>query len=312
MDPTSPRPEWAIAIHGGAGGDIRTWDEAKKTKRLEGLKIALAEGKKILSSGGTALDAVEAAIRILEDDPAFNAGRGAVVTAEGKVELDASIMNGADKACGAVGGVTNVKNPISLARLVMTKTKHVLLVTDGAEAFAKAQGVPLVDPDYFLSAVSSRSEPKIGVSDPQCPAFDATDDRIGTVGCVCMDKLGNLAAGTSTGGTKKKLHGRLGDSPIIGAGTYASNETCAVSGTGIGEEFIRHSVAYDIAARMLYANKKIETAVDEVIGGRLQPDDGGVIAVSKDGVVVLRHNTIGMSCGAADSTGRFDVMLQVE
>ncbi len=310
-DPSSSRPQWAIAIHGGAGGDFNEWDEAKKMRRLDGLKNALNEGKKILSNGGTALDAIEATVRILEDDPAFNAGRGAVVTVEGKVELDASIMDGATKACGAVAGITNVKNPISLARLVMTKTKHVLLVTDGAEAFAKEQGVQLVDSEYFLSAVPPREKFPL-VKDVSQGDVEAPSDRIGTVGCVCLDKHGNLAAGTSTGGTKNKLHGRVGDSPIVGAGTYASNESCAVSGTGIGEEFIRHSVAYDIAARMQYAQKSLPTAVDEVIRMQLKPDDGGVIAISKDGVVVMQHNTIGMNCGAADSHGRFDVMLRVE
>jgi beta-aspartyl-peptidase (threonine type) len=302
----SPAPTWAIAIHGGAGGNAATWNEEKKAKRLAGLNLAL----EILANGGTSLDAVEATIRVLEDDPAFNAGRGAVVTAEGKAELDASIMDGATHTCGGVAAVTNVKNPISLARLVMERTKHVLLVSEGAEAFAVDQKVPLVDPSYFLSVQPVIDADTLLVQS-NTPIASASDGRIGTVGCVCRDTHGNLAAGTSTGGTNKKLHGRVGDSPIIGAGTYASNETCAVSGTGIGEEFIRYSVAYDISAQMKYAKRSIEEAVSEVIRNRLKPDDGGVIALSKQGEIVLQHNTPSMSCGAADSNGRFEVMLGV-
>ncbi len=305
-DPSHPK--WAIAIHGGAGGNAATWTEEKKAKRLAGLKQALETGKAILEKGGTSLDAVEATIRVLEDDPAFNAGRGAVVTADGRAELDASIMDGKTHACGGVAAVTNVKNPISLARLVMANTKHVLLVSEGAEAFAAEQKVPLVDPSYFLSAQPVVDfDPLLVQSKGQIDS--SSNSRIGTVGCVCLDSHGNLAAGTSTGGTNKKLHGRVGDSPIIGAGTYASNETCAVSGTGIGEEFIRHSVAYDISAQMKYAKKSVEAAVTEVIRHRLQPDDGGIIALSKDGEITLQHNTPSMSCGAADSQGRFEVML---
>jgi isoaspartyl peptidase/L-asparaginase-like protein (Ntn-hydrolase superfamily) len=307
----NPAPTWAIAIHGGAGGNAVAWSEEKKAKRLAGLTIALETGKKILANGGTSLDAVEATIRVLEDDPAFNAGRGAVVTAEGKAELDASIMDGATHACGGVAAVTNVKNPISLARLVMEKTKHVLLVSKGAEAFAVDQKVPLVDPAYFLSVQPVIDADTLLVQS-STPVMSASEGRIGTVGCVCRDTQGNLAAGTSTGGTNKKLQGRVGDSPIVGAGTYASNETCAVSGTGIGEEFIRYSVAYDIAAQMKYAHRPIQEAVSEMISVRLKPDDGGVIALSRHGEIVMQHNTPSMSCGAADSNGRFEVMLGVD
>jgi isoaspartyl peptidase/L-asparaginase-like protein (Ntn-hydrolase superfamily) len=310
--PNDPSPrKWAIAIHGGAGGNAATWTEEKKAKRLAGLKQALETGKAILMNGGTSLEAVEATIRVLEDDPAFNAGRGAVVTADGRAELDASIMDGKTHACGGVAAVTNVKNPISLARLVMAETKHVLLVSQGAEAFATEQKVPLVDPSYFLSAQPVVDFDPLLVQSPG-QIDSSNSSRIGTVGCVCLDTHGNLAAGTSTGGTNKKLHGRVGDSPIIGAGTYASNETCAVSGTGIGEEFIRHSVAYDISAQMKYAKRTVEGAVAEVIGHRLQPDDGGVIALSKNGEITMQHNTPSMSCGAADSQGRFEVMLGVK
>ena len=287
---------WAIAIHGGAGGDPAKWDEAKVRARKMGLRRALQAGCDSLKSGGSAIDTVETVIRILEDDAIFNAGRGAVLTDEGRAELDASIMDGSSRACGAVAGLTTVKNPISLARRVMTETKHVLLVGPGADQFAAEQGVPLVQPQYFLGKKRDQS-------------FKDRQSHFGTVGCVVLDASGNLAAGTSTGGTSKKLPGRVGDSPIIGAGTYAANDSCAVSGTGIGEEYIRNSVAYDIAARMRYAGESIESAVNEIIQHRLKEGVGGLIAVSHRGEIVMKHNTPGMSCGAADSGGRFETHL---
>ena len=238
-------PSWAIVIHGGAGSDPQNWNDAKTKIREAGLHRALTAGRKALADGRTALDTVELVIRILEDDAAFNAGRGAVLTKEGKVELDASIMDGKTRACGAVAGVTATRNPINLARLVMTETPHVLLAGPGADQFAEQQKVPRVTPDYFLSKAR----------------FPESEPHFGTVGCAVLDSHGNLAAGTSTGGTSKKLPGRVGDSPIVGAGTYAANDTCAVSGTGVGEEYIRNSVAYDVAARMRYANQSIEDAV---------------------------------------------------
>lgn len=287
---------WAIAIHGGAS-DPAQWDEAGQQVRRDGLKKALDQGRQMLSSGETALDVVESVIRILEDDPHFNAGRGAVQTQAGRVELDSSIMDGETRACGAVAGLRTVKNPISLARLVMTKTKHVLLMGEGAEQFAASQNVERVDPSYFLS---DRGQPI---------AHPAT--YYGTVGCVVLDTHGNLAAGTSTGGTDKKLPGRVGDSPIIGAGTYASNDTCAVSGTGVGEEYIRNSIAYDIAAQMRYAHRTLHDAVTHNMHQTLKPNIGGLIAVSARGEIVLQYNTQGMSCGAADSSGRMDVFLKL-
>jgi beta-aspartyl-peptidase (threonine type) len=257
----------------------------------------------MLADGHSALDTVEAVIQVLEDDAAFNAGRGAVLTEDGRVELDASIMDGKSLACGAVASVTRVKNPIVLARRVMTETKHVLLAGAGADKFAEQQQVPLVDSDYFLSRHVS----------PHDPLFDRSDQpHFGTVGCVVLDAEGNLAAGTSTGGTSKKLPGRVGDSPIVGAGTYAANDTCAVSGTGIGEEYIRHSVAYDVAAQMRYAGRPMEDAIDEIMTKRLKPGVGGLIAVSRDGEIVMQHNTRGMSCGAADSNGRFETFLKTD
>jgi beta-aspartyl-peptidase (threonine type) len=303
--PVSPR--WAIAIHGGAGGNAATWDEEKRQAKLDGLKSALEAGRLILVDGGTAIDAVEAAVRVLEDNRHFNAGRGAVLTSHGTVELDASIMDGSSLACGAVASVQKIKNPIALARRVMTQTPHVLLVGEGAEEFARQQAIPWVDPDYFISAVSGTVEPDAPHSgDPSGSTFET---RIGTVGCVAFDRHGNLAAATSTGGTSRKMPGRVGDSPIIGAGTYAANDCCAVSGTGIGEEFIRHSVAYDLAAQMRYAGRSLSEAVEDLFRTRLKPDVGGLIAVAKDGTIVLKHNTPTMSCGAADSQGRFEVML---
>lgn len=297
---------YAIVIHGGAGGNSAKWDEAKKNGRLAGLERALTAGRDILAKGGTAMDAVEAAIVVMEDDARFNAGRGAVVTVEGKAELDASIMDGSQLACGAVAGVTNAKNPISLARLVSTETKHVLLAGPGANQFAKEQGVELVEPEYFLSYKNWLHNREVAPPSPD------EESKLGTVGCVALDSHGNLAAGTSTGGTTKKLAGRVGDSPIVGAGTYAANDTCAVSGTGIGEEYIRHAVAYDIVAQMRYAKKSLPDAVTEIMTNRLKAGVGGIIAVSRDGEIVMQHNTPGMSCGAADHTGRFEVQLQVE
>ncbi len=296
------RPRYAIAIHGGSSGDPSKWDDAKRQARLQGLQRALAAGRDLLDKGGSAIDAVESVIRIMEDDARFNAGRGAVVTTEGKAELDASIMDGSNLACGAVAGVTNVKNPITLARRVMTETKHVLLVGEGASKFAEQQQVPLVDPDYFLSNHRRRSAAE---------STESSDPHFGTVGCVVLDANGNLAAGTSTGGTSKKLAGRVGDSPIVGAGTYAANDTCAVSGTGIGEEYIRNAVAYDIVAQMRYSGKSLDAAITEIMQQRLRPETGGLIGVSKSGDIVMQHNTPGMACGAADSHGRFEVFLGV-
>jgi beta-aspartyl-peptidase (threonine type) len=297
--------KWAIVIHGGAGGDPSRWDDAKTAARKEGLTRALAKGRDMLSDGRTALDTVEAAIRLLEDDAAFNAGRGAVLTTDGRAELDASIMDGRSLACGAVAGVTRVKNPITLARRVMTETKHVLLAGPGADEFAEQQKVQLVEPDYFLGRrVPAHSDRVIA----------ATGDRsdpphFGTVGCVVLDANGNLAAGTSTGGTSKKLPGRVGDSPIVGAGTYAANDVCAVSGTGIGEEFIRNAVAYDVAAQMRYAGRTLSEAIDEIMTAKLEANMGGLIGVSHRGEIVMQHNTPGMSCGAADAGGRFEIFL---
>ena len=295
--------QWSIVIHGGAGSDSEKWKKEMKSAREKGMSRALTAGKKMLQDGSPALDVVEAVIKILEDDAAFNAGRGSVLNQEGAAELDASIMNGKNLQCGAVAGVTNVKNPIALARQVMVKTPHVLLVSEGAESFAKDIGMEIVKPDYFLSWHDPRVMESTEIS------IEEKNDSFhyGTVGCAVLDQHGNLAAGTSTGGTSKKLKGRVGDSPIIGAGTYADNRFAAVSGTGIGEEYIRRAAAYDVIAQMRYASKTLDAAVNEMITRQLPDRSGGLIAVGHDGRIVMQHNTPSMTVGAATSEGRFEI-----
>ena len=235
---------YAIAIHGGAGSDPVKFSAESNKKRSAAMEEALRIGTTILENGGTSLDAVEKVIRFLENDPQFNAGKGAVKNERGDHELDASIMDGSNKACGAVARVTVIKNPITAARLVMTETRHVLLVGSGAEEFAQLQDeIETVDNAYFHVPKSAKA------SRYQLPTDEnARPSYLGTVGCVALDSHGNLAAGTSTGGMSRKKFGRVGDSPIIGAGTYADNATCAVSCTGTGEQFIRHAIAYDVSA----------------------------------------------------------------
>ena len=294
--------KWALAVHGGAGGNPAKWTDSQKAAREKGLAEALEVGRQVLASGGTALDAVERVVRVLEDNPAFNAGRGAVLTSEKNAELDAAIMDGSQRACGAVASITTARNPISLARLVMSETRHVLLIGSGADAFAARQGVELVSQDYF----------KLKPDEEDLSLYrNRSGHYLGTVGCVALDKDGNLAAGTSTGGLGGKMPGRVGDSPIFGAGTFADNGTCAISGTGVGEEYIRNVIAYDVSAQMRYAGRSITEAVRVAMRETLKEDTGGLIAVGYDGTIVLEHNTPGMTCGAANSAGRFDVMLSV-
>lgn len=296
------RPSWSLAIHGGAGTIPKNIPESEREEYLKSLRAALEVGRKVLAGGGTSLDAVEQVVRTLEDNPLFNAGKGAVFTHEGTNELDAAIMDGRNLACGSVAGVRTVKNPISLARLVMEKSPHVFMVGQGAEAFAAEMKVEKVDPKYFFTqrrwdqlqeALRKEKEAK-----PK-----------GTVGAVALDVHGNLAAATSTGGMTNKRFGRLGDVPVIGAGTYANNRTCAISATGWGEQFIKHTVAHDISALMEYKGLTLQQAADEVIHRKLQKDDGGVIGVAKDGSIALVFNSAGMYRGAADSNGRFDVAI---
>jgi beta-aspartyl-peptidase (threonine type) len=249
----------------------------------------------------------------MEDDPVFNAGRGAVFNHQGANELDASIMDGRDRSCGAVGGVRTVKNPISLARLVMTRTPHVLLVADGAEKFAAEMGVELVEPSYFSTDDQreslQRAQQAEAAQGKEAAARQTASDHLGTVGCVALDRHSNLAAGTSTGGLTNKRYGRLGDSPVIGAGTFADNATCAVSCTGRGEDFIRNAIAFHISALMQYDHKSIQQAVESVVTDKQHPIEGGIIAVSREGAITMQFNTAGMSRGAADSAGRFEIAL---
>ncbi|MBC8352411.1 MAG: isoaspartyl peptidase/L-asparaginase [Planctomycetes bacterium] len=295
---------YAIALHGGAGSDWLKLDSAEQAATKASLRRALTIGQTILKDGGTSLDAVEQVIRHLENDPIFNAGKGAVFNSAGGHELDSSIMDGRDRSCGAVAGVKTVKNPISLARLVMEETRHVLLSGDGADQFAKEMAVDLVDQKYFWT--QRRYDTWQRVKRKQA------DDHQGTVGCVALDTHGNLAAGTSTGGLTNKLYGRVGDSPIVGAGTFADNKTCAVSCTGVGENYIRNAIAYDVSARMAYKHQPVKEAVHEILTKTLDASKnglGGIIAVTHDGKITMQFNTGAMARASADSTGRFELAL---
>ncbi len=291
---------WSIAIHGGAGSGPETWGVEKRDARLNGLTVALSAGRDVLAAGGTALDAVEAAVVSLEDDGNFHAGRGATLTRDGCVELDAAIMDGAQGGCGAVACIRVTSNPIRVARHVMNLTPHVMLVGPGADTFAKDQGLALADPIDFRSLVNPDATP---------PAEPTSGFKFGTVGCVARDSQGNLAAATSTSGTSGKMSGRVGDSPIIGAGTFAANDYGAVSATGLGEEFIRRCVAYDMIAQVRYGNRTLDLAASEIFRERMPESAGGVIAIDARGRISVVHNTPGMSWGAADSRGRWDTGL---
>jgi beta-aspartyl-peptidase (threonine type) len=299
--------KFAIVLHGGAGSSSEKLTADERRQKEESLGKALDLGIKILKEGGTSLDAVEQVIRVLEDDPRFNAGRGAVFNAAGSHELDASIMDGRTKACGAVAAVRTVKNPISLARLVMTKTRHVLLTSDGAEQFADEMKVERVDQKYYFTQKAYDDWQK--AKEKESKAKGAAKPGPGTVGCVALDSHGNLAAGTSTGGLTNKRYGRVGDSPVIGAGTYADNTTCAVSCTGTGEEFIRHAVAFHISARMAYLKEPVDKALHAVLTEKLKPGDGGIIAVDKDGNIAAETTTSGLARASADWRGKRVITL---
>ena len=298
-------PGYAIAIHGGAGVIPRDRDPAEIQAYREALSTALEVGRRILDEGGTALDAVQRTVLFLEDHELFNAGKGAVFTSEGTHELDAAVMDGSTLNCGAVSGVKTIKNPIALARLVMEKSRHVFLVGDGAEHFAREMQLEQVEQEYF----STRRRYEQWQKKVQAEKAGQTSSGFGTVGAVALDRDGHLAAATSTGGLTNKRFGRVGDVPIIGAGTYASDRTCAVSCTGIGEQFIRNTVARDVAALMEYRGLDLEEAARLVIHERLKPEDGGLIAVSREGRIALVYNSGGMLRGAADSEGRFEVNI---
>ncbi len=283
--------QYVIVIHGGAGNITRDNIPVSVQKQYrKALTNALFEAQSVLDNHGSACNAVEAAIVYLEDSPLFNAGKGAVLNAIGLPELDASIMDGSTLNAGAVAGIQNIKNPIRAAHLVMDKSPHVMLGGEGARKFAKTNGLQLVSNQYFFTGKNSRSYKKHKRSKTK------TDSIKGTVGCVVLDKQGNLASGTSTGGMTYKHTGRIGDSPVIGAGTYANNQTCAVSCTGHGEFFIRYVVAYDVSALMDYKNMSIKKAAAEVIQHKLKQAkaSGGLIAVDKNGKIAIEFNTPGM------------------
>lgn len=299
---------WSLAIHGGAG----TLERADMTPEREAayraaLQAALDAGKAVLAGGGSAMDAVEAVVTRLEDDEKFNAGRGAVFTWEGTHELDAAIMDGRDRAAGAVAGVTGVRHPILLARKVMTDSPHVMLAARGAEEFAREHGIEFMPPEWFDTDARRKALERMKAE--KLSALDV-DIKFGTVGAVAMDQQGNLAAATSTGGMTGKRWNRIGDSPVIGAGTYADNESCAVSGTGWGEYFIRVGVARIICERIRMQGQTAQAAADatmdevQTLGG-----DGGVIVVAKDGSAVFSFNTSGMYRGRATSEGVDEVAI---
>jgi len=316
-EPPMNKGKFALAVHGGAGTiDRNSMTPEKERAYRDGIDRALHAGYDILEKGGSSLDAVETAVRVLEDDPHFNAGKGAVFTEAGTNELDASIMDGKTLKAGAVASVKHIKNPISLARMVMEKSPHVMMDGSGAEAFAKQNGVELVDQKYFFTEERWKALQKM--KDEQKKAGGAggnkriipEQDRHGTVGAVALDRSGNLAAATSTGGTTNKLPGRIGDSPIIGAGTYANNATCAVSATGDGEYFIRATVAHDVSALIEYRGISLGDAAQQVLDkvGKLG-GTGGLTAIDCKGNMTQPFNTSGMYRGSIDESGKTDLAI---
>jgi beta-aspartyl-peptidase (threonine type) len=305
MSETS-RKQWAIAIHGGAGSMTRaTMDDAGVAAHEAALRAALEAGAAVLREGGSALDAVTASVVALEDDPHFNAGRGAVFTYHGTNELDAAVMDGASRAAGAVAGVTHTRNPVTLARTVMEAGPHVFLAGAGAEEFAREHGVEQVDPDWFATEERWRQ-----LQELKARKLGWFDDglKYGTVGAVACDAQGHLAAATSTGGLTGKRWNRIGDSPVIGAGTYADDRAGAVSCTGSGEQFMRVGVAHEICARMRLAGESAQGAANAVLAevGAMR-GVGGVIVVTPAGETVFAHTTPGMFRGRADSSGLCEV-----
>jgi beta-aspartyl-peptidase (threonine type) len=326
---SQPARHWSIVVHGGAGVIARAdLGPAAEAAYRASLAKATEAGAQVLDRGGSSLDAVEATINILEDDPLFNAGRGANFSAEGKNELDASIMDGSNLKAGAVADVTRTRHPISLARAVMEKSPHVLLVGAGADAFAARVGLEQVEPSFFFTESRWQSlvkqlqkegrpvPPRPVGAPPPGPAvpvaqIDESEGsrRFGTVGVVALDRAGNIAAGTSTGGMQAKMPGRVGDSPIIGAGTYASNQSCAVSGTGTGEYFIRLGVAREVCNLVFFKGMKLQEAADQVIHKELEAlhGDGGVIAITPDGQLAWSFNTPGMFRARQVEGGKMEI-----
>lgn len=311
----SEKNQFGIILHGGAGTILKEhMSDSLETAYKEVLEKAIKTGYTILENGGTSLEAIAETIKIMEDSPLFNAGKGAVFTHHETNELDASVMVGNTLDAGAVSGVTRVKNPIDLAIMIMTDSPHVMLSGEGAEQFAAEKGIELVDPSYFYTENRFRSLQRIKASEKTELDHDGktsfinneiTNSRFGTVGAAALDKHGNLAAGTSTGGMTNKRWNRIGDAPIIGAGTYANNATCAVSSTGWGEFFIRAVVAHDISALMEYKGLSLKEAAREVIQNKVPAlgGDGGIVAIDKDGNMVAEFNTAGMYRASMNSKG---------
>ncbi|NVD05536.1 isoaspartyl peptidase/L-asparaginase [Vibrio sp. JPW-9-11-11] len=308
---------FAIAIHGGAGTILRQqMSKELKASILHDLEQSVRSGHQVLAQGGDALDAVVAAVKVLEDSPNFNAGKGSVLTNKEMVEMDASVMHGRELNAGAIAGVRHIKNPIELARDVMNNSDHVLLIGEGAEEFAFANGYAFTEQDYFFTErryeqlQSMKEKGLFALSESKYP----DDKKYGTVGAVALDQNGNLAAATSTGGVTNKKYGRVGDSSIIGAGTFAENGNVAVSTTGMGEFFIRKTVAGDVAARMRYLNQDVHTASDAVIQGELKQmgGEGGLIAIDAQGDIHFAMNSSGMYRAAIDIDGQLSVKIYAE
>ncbi|PQB08558.1 beta-aspartyl-peptidase [Polaribacter filamentus] len=314
--------EFAIIIHGGAGTILKeNMSDELEAEYKEKLEEAVKVGYTILKNGGTSQDAVLKTIQVMEESPLFNAGKGAVFTNEGTNELDASFMDGKTLNAGAVAGVKNVKSPIELAIKIMTDSHHVMLSGEGASLFAKEKGLEIVNPSYFytqkrfksLQRIKDNEKMELDHDDKKAAFYDSDikNSKFGTVGCVALDKEGNIAAGTSTGGMTNKRWGRIGDAPIIGSGTYANNKTCGISSTGWGEYFIRSQVAYDISAQMEYQHKTLKEATTDVIQNKLTKlgGTGGVVALDKRGNMSFEFNTAGMYRASMNDKG--DLILQI-
>jgi len=317
--------EFAIIIHGGAGTILKKnlSDEKEKAYKVK-LEQAIRTGYSILKDGGTSQEAVVKTIQVMEESPLFNAGKGAVFTHEETNELDASFMDGNTLNAGAVAGVMNVKSPIELAVKIMTDSDHVMLSGKGASMFAKEKGLEIVAPSYFyterrfnsLQNIKNKEKTELDHDDKKAAFYDSDikNSKFGTVGCVALDKNGNIAAGTSTGGMTNKRWGRIGDAPIIGSGTYANNKTCGVSSTGWGEYFIRSQVAYDISAQMEYQQKTLKEATADVIQNKLTKlgGTGGVVALDKNGNMSFEFNTAGMYRASMNDQGELTVKIYKE
>ncbi|MBG6235566.1 beta-aspartyl-peptidase (threonine type) [Pedobacter sp. CAN_A7] len=323
MSPVVAQKKYVMVIHGGAGTILKAnMTPAKELAYREALTQALKTGYEALKAGKSSMDAVEATIHVMEDSPLFNAGKGAVFTHDGKNEMDAAVMDGKTQMAGAVAGVTTIRNPISAARAVMEKSEHVMMVGKGAELFAKEAGLKMVPPSYFYTkdrwdglqrAIKEDSAKAVldhGSKKSMLMGVQNKDNKFGTVGAVALDQAGNLAAGTSTGGMTNKKYGRVGDAPIIGAGTYANNETAGISATGWGEFYIRNVVAYDISAMMEYKKMSLQDATAAAIEkvGKMG-GDGGLIALDRAGNVAMPFNTAGMYRGTVTENGEIEVLI---